>query len=93
MDSPSPKLLRALKTILYNGRGRLFGSWEVRKGKGRVGEEGAWLISCFSGSGLASIFGASMAMDGSHGNESLTYKAPKQPKKQKGRREGGRKGR
>uniref|UniRef100_A0A1X7TB59 Uncharacterized protein n=1 Tax=Amphimedon queenslandica TaxID=400682 RepID=A0A1X7TB59_AMPQE len=36
------------------------------------------------GSGLASIFGASVAMDGSHGNESLTYKAPKQPKKQKG---------
>ena len=24
-------------------------------------------------------------MDGSHGNESLTYKAPKQPKKQKGK--------
>ena len=34
----------------------------------------------YSGSGLASIFGASNAMDS--GSSSLTYTAPKQPKKQ-----------
>lgn len=38
------------------------------------------LICIYSGSGLASIFGASNAMDS--GNSSLTYTAPKQPKKQ-----------
>ena len=42
-----------------------------------------------SGSGLASIFGVSSAMD-SAGNPSLTYQAPKQPKKSKGEcRQGG----
>ena len=35
------------------------------------------------GSGLASIFGASKAMDS--GTANLTYTAPKQPKKSKGK--------